>query len=80
MRAADGTLHLSNRPVGFRQVGMEGGCTGLDGDGPSNEVDGLLVIALLMGDDAEQMQGVGLNGVPIKNALVSTRRLIQLTV
>jgi len=53
LTAACGPLRLPQRAVGFGQVGVEGGHAGVDGDGPADELDGLLGMALLEGGHAE---------------------------
>jgi hypothetical protein len=63
--------------VGFGQVGLVGSHAGIQGDGAADVLGGPRGMAALEGDDAQEMQGVGVVGVLCEKVLVDLRRLIE---
>ena len=57
--AAGGAFVSAEGAVGLGEVGVERGDVRLKDDGPADEFDGPVVVALLMVEDAEQVEGVG---------------------
>ena len=61
--------------VGLGQVGVVGGLAGVAGHRPADQLDGPPVVALLVGDDAEQVQGLAVSRLLAQDALVEPGRL-----
>ena len=73
----DGRRHVAGGLVGGRQVAVELGLVRLDRQGLADEVDGRFRLADLVGDDAEQVQGIGLVGVQTQHLPVHLLGLLQ---
>jgi hypothetical protein len=79
LAAAGGPVQLSECPVGFGQIAVEGGRTRVDGDGPADQLDRPRRVALLEGRDAQQVQRVRVIRLAGQDALVTSRSLLQTT-
>ncbi len=75
--AADGSLVLTQGAVGFGQVGVEGGQVRPKRHGPADQLDGAGVVALLVAQHAEQVEGVGVLRLSGQDRLVQLRRRRQ---
>ena len=75
--AVGGAVELAQAAVGFGQVGVVGGLAGVAGDGPADQLGGAAVVALLQGDDAEQVQGVGVLGLGCQDVAVQPGRFLE---
>jgi hypothetical protein len=68
--ALGGAVEVAQSTVRLGQVGVIGSIRGVEGDGPADALGGLTVIALLMGDNAQQVQGVGVVGLGVEDIAV----------
>ncbi|MCY2990267.1 MAG: hypothetical protein NTY19_20685 [Planctomycetota bacterium] len=68
--AAQGAVHLG-------EVGVESGGSGLQGDRPADQLGGSGRIAILVMQDAKQVQGVGVVGLPVEQRLIAPCRVCE---
>ena len=67
-----GTKHIAKVVMGIGVVGLDGEC-------PGDEINGIIIIPHLMGDNTKQMQGDGLIGVGLQYPLIAALSLRQAT-
>ena len=60
------------------QVIVKGSGSGVGGDGPADQGNGIFMTAPLLGDQPGQMQGLGVLRIILEHALVQAQCVIQL--
>jgi hypothetical protein len=75
--ATGGALELPQEAVGLGEVGVEGRYARPQGNGPADQLHGPPLLAPLVGEHAQQVQGVGLLGVVGQDSPVGPRRLVE---
>jgi hypothetical protein len=75
--ALSGGLEVAQCTVSLSQVGVMDGIAGVEDDGPPDALGSLTRISLLMGDDAKQVQGVGVVGLGAQDVAVQPDCLAQ---
>src|SRR5262249_54311110 len=76
--AACGVVEPVQPAVHLGEVGVVSRDAGTQGDGPADQLAGANVVAELVGEHAQQVQGVGVVRLAGKDGLVLLRRLVQL--
>ena len=75
--AGYGLIELPQVLEHFTKVAVRLGEVGFDGEGLGDEINGNVVLSLLMGDDAEQMPGDRLTRISLQNLLINALGLRQ---
>ncbi len=77
--AVDGLLVLAQGAVNLGQVGVVSGGLGLENHGAGDQLDRPGRISVLVVQDAEEMQGTGVVGLPGKHGVIATGRVGETT-
>ncbi len=77
LAACDDALGLPECPVGFPEVGVEGGFVRTEGHGAADQADGLVSVPALEGDQAEEVEGIGLVRILVERRFIDPGRAIQ---
>ena len=72
-----GQVELVEGAAGFAEVVVIAGEGGVGSDSEGDEFDGFVMVVVLLGDDAEQVEGVGVVGFELENFVVDGLSLVE---